>query len=120
MGVLHHNIKRLLRESKSRNPAHSPHVALFSVAMKVLLLSLLLAPVSAFVASSSSPVSSSARRVVSDTLDDMAPVSDEQVGGRIAAAFGAAKDKSEAAFVSFVTAGYPRAEGRLMNPFNTV
>ena len=34
------------------------------------------------------------------------------VGGRIEAAFEAAKAKGEAAFVTFITAGYPTAEGR--------
>ena len=33
------------------------------------------------------------------------------VGGRIEAAFEAAKEKKEAAFVTFITAGYPTAEG---------
>ena len=33
------------------------------------------------------------------------------MGGRIEEAFAAAKDKGEAAFVSFVTAGYPTPEG---------
>jgi hypothetical protein len=33
------------------------------------------------------------------------------VGGRIEAAFEAAKEKGEAAFVSFITAGYPTAQG---------
>jgi tryptophan synthase len=32
------------------------------------------------------------------------------VGGRIEAAFGAAKEKGEAAFVTFITAGYPTAQ----------
>lgn len=34
------------------------------------------------------------------------------VGGRIEAAFEAAKEKGEAAFVTFITAGYPTAQGR--------
>ena len=34
------------------------------------------------------------------------------VGGRIEAAFEAAKQKGEAAFVTFITAGYPNAKGR--------
>ena len=34
------------------------------------------------------------------------------VGGRIEAAFAAAKEKGEAAFVTFVTAGYPTADGK--------
>jgi len=34
-------------------------------------------------------------------------------GGRIEQAFAAAKEKGEAAFVAFVTAGYPHAEGML-------
>ena len=33
-------------------------------------------------------------------------------GGRIEEAFASAKAKGEAAFVTFVTAGYPRAEGK--------
>lgn len=33
------------------------------------------------------------------------------IGGRIEDAFAAAKDRGEAAFVSFVTAGYPSPEG---------
>jgi hypothetical protein len=34
------------------------------------------------------------------------------VGGRIENAFQAAKEKGEAAFVSFITAGYPTAKGK--------
>ena len=33
------------------------------------------------------------------------------VGGRIEEAFGAAKERGEAAFVTFITAGYPNAQG---------
>ena len=33
------------------------------------------------------------------------------MGGRIEQAFATAKDKGEAAFVSFVTAGYPSIQG---------
>ena len=33
------------------------------------------------------------------------------IGGRIEDAFQAAKDRGEAAFVTFVTAGYPTAKG---------
>jgi len=36
------------------------------------------------------------------------------VGGRIEEAFAAAKERGEAAFVSFVTAGYPGPEGELI------
>lgn len=36
------------------------------------------------------------------------------IGGRLEDAFEAAKEKGEAAFVTFVTAGYPRKEGTLM------
>jgi len=35
-------------------------------------------------------------------------------GGRIEEAFAAAKDRGEAAFVSFVTAGYPGPEGEFV------
>jgi hypothetical protein len=35
------------------------------------------------------------------------------IGGRLEDAFEAAKERGEAAFVTFVTAGYPRADGRL-------
>jgi tryptophan synthase len=38
------------------------------------------------------------------------------IGGRIENAFEAAKERGEAAFVTFVTAGYPRAQGK-QNPF---
>ena len=34
------------------------------------------------------------------------------MGGRIEEAFAASKEKGEAAFVTFVTAGYPTADGR--------
>lgn len=34
-------------------------------------------------------------------------------GGRIEDAFATAKDKGEAAFITFVTAGYPSKEGEL-------
>ena len=33
------------------------------------------------------------------------------IGGRIEDAFESAKERGEAAFVTFVTAGYPRSEG---------
>jgi len=35
------------------------------------------------------------------------------VGGRIEDAFQAAKDRGEAAFVTFVTAGYPSVHGKV-------
>lgn len=34
------------------------------------------------------------------------------IGGRLENAFEAAKERGEAAFVTFVTAGYPRAQGK--------
>lgn len=34
------------------------------------------------------------------------------IGGRLEDAFEGAKERGEAAFVTFVTAGYPRSEGR--------
>ena len=37
------------------------------------------------------------------------------MGGRIEEAFAAAKAKGEAAFVTFVTAGYPKAEGEIID-----
>jgi hypothetical protein len=45
----------------------------------------------------------------------MSPVNEMErgVGGRIEDAFASAKEKAEAAFVTFVTAGYPRAAGML-------
>lgn len=47
---------------------------------------------------------------------DSIPVADMErgVGGRIEAAFEAAKKKGEAAFVTFITAGYPNAQGRMI------
>ena len=41
-------------------------------------------------------------------------------GGRIENAFATAKEKGEAAFVSFVTAGYPTAEGMLGLTYTTI
>lgn len=37
------------------------------------------------------------------------------MGGRVEEAFAAAKAKGEAAFVTFVTAGYPKAEGKIIH-----
>jgi hypothetical protein len=39
------------------------------------------------------------------------------VGGRIEAAFEAAKNKGEAAFITFITAGYPNPQGRSIYGF---
>ena len=46
------------------------------------------------------------------TFDDIA-ITDMQrgIGGRLEDAFQSAKERDEAAFVAFVTAGYPRAQG---------
>jgi len=48
---------------------------------------------------------------------EIPPVSEMErgVGGRIEEAFAAAKEKGEAAFVTFVTAGYPTKEGKQAN-----
>lgn len=48
---------------------------------------------------------------------EIPPVSEMErgVGGRIEEAFAAAKEKGEAAFVTFVTAGYPTADGKKLN-----
>ena len=56
------------------------------------------------------PIKKTALKVASV---DVPPVSEMQrgVGGRIEEAFAAAKEKGEAAFVTFVTAGYPAAQG---------
>ena len=48
-------------------------------------------------------VASAETRSVSDLEKGM--------GGRVEEAFAAAKERGEAAFVTFVTAGYPAAEG---------
>ena len=46
------------------------------------------------------------------TTAPIAPADMERgIGGRIEDAFQAAKEKSEAAFVTFITAGYPAKEG---------
>ena len=42
------------------------------------------------------------------------------IGGRLEEAFGAAKERGEAAFVTFVTAGYPSAQGALMFIFLSI
>jgi hypothetical protein len=47
------------------------------------------------------------------TTDTIAVVDMERgVGGRIEAAFEAAKEKGKAAFVTFITAGYPTSQGK--------
>ena len=46
------------------------------------------------------------------TSDDIAIADMERgIGGRLEDAFQSAKERGEAAFVTFVTAGYPRAQG---------
>jgi hypothetical protein len=40
------------------------------------------------------------------------------VGGRIEAAFEASKERGEAAFVTFITAGYPTADGTYLQDEN--
>ena len=51
-----------------------------------------------------------------EILDKRASISkmERGVGGRIESAFETAKMKGEAAFVTFITAGYPTAEGKFM------
>lgn len=46
---------------------------------------------------------------------DIVAVADMErgVGGRIEAAFEAAKERGEAAFITFITAGYPTAQGKI-------
>jgi hypothetical protein len=43
---------------------------------------------------------------------------EQGVGGRIEAAFEASKEKGEAAFISFITAGYPTAQGAYFEFFS--
>lgn len=54
-------------------------------------------------------------RMVASTVPPKQSVADMQrgIGGRLEDAFEAAKERGEAAFVTFVTAGYPRAQGRM-------
>lgn len=54
---------------------------------------------------------SSALNVASVEIPAVADM-ERGVGGRIEASFAAAKEKGEAAFVTFVTAGYPTAAGK--------
>ena len=73
------------------------------------------APQSAFASAVSSDrrlSSSSATRLNVASADSASIAAMEKgVGGRIENAFEAAKEKGEAAFVSFITAGYPTAQG---------
>ena len=72
------------------------------------------APQSAFAGAVSSDrrLSSSATRLNVASADSASIAAMEKgVGGRIENAFEAAKEKGEAAFVSFITAGYPTAQG---------
>ena len=72
---------------------------------------------------SSSPLfkSSSSLQVASADTISVADM-ERGVGGRIESAFEAAKTKGEAAFVTFITAGYPNAQGtfRLWHAFSEI
>jgi hypothetical protein len=52
--------------------------------------------------------------VASSSTDSLVDISDlgRGMGGRIEDAFAASKAKGEAAFITFVTAGYPSAQGK--------
>ena len=69
------------------------------------------------VATATTAAAQTTRRYTSSTLQvasaDTIAVADMErgVGGRVEAAFEAAKNKGEAAFVTFITAGYPAAQG---------
>jgi hypothetical protein len=62
---------------------------------------------------SSLGVSTSDNSSVEATATTVPDVADMQrgIGGRIEDAFESAKERGEAAFVTFVTAGYPRSQG---------
>jgi hypothetical protein len=64
-----------------------------------------------FVASASSTSDSTS---TTDTIKTKIANMERGVGGRIEDAFEAAKERGEAAFVTFVTAGYPSAKGESM------
>lgn len=82
-------------------------------------LSLIFSIKSSLAFSSSSIPRTSSTRNINSALHvasvEIPSVSDMErgVGGRIEDAFASAKEKGEAAFVTFVTAGYPRAAGKL-------
>lgn len=62
------------------------------------------------------PPKTSTQRTTSASLSVVADFNvvanmERGVGGRIEDAFAASKEKGEAAFVTFVTAGYPASEG---------
>ena len=89
-------------------------VAVLSRVLSVTLLSFLTTTSNAFVpASQSAAAASSTTNLFVASAESRADVSElgRGMGGRIEEAFAAAKAKGEAAFVSFVTAGYPTAQG---------
>jgi hypothetical protein len=61
--------------------------------------------------SRSSPASSSSISNVASSETLSVANMEKGVGGRIEDAFEAAKSKGEAAFITFITAGYPTADG---------
>lgn len=93
-----------------RSPAH-----LLGLALGWLLLLATLAPsVTAFVSAglrSSTTPSSTPLYVASEPATRDISDLERGMGGRIEQAFASAKEKGEAAFVTFVTAGYPTAQG---------
>jgi hypothetical protein len=90
------------------------------IASSTLAFSTLSKPASTFgrVTQSSQSINRARNPILSNTKLSVASADavsvaemEQGVGGRIEAAFGASKAKGEAAFVSFITAGYPTAQG---------
>jgi len=86
-----------------------------TVVSRVLSVALVLfsttSSASAFAPASRKPATTSHLNVASaESRTDISELG-RGMGGRIEEAFAAAKEKGEAAFVTFVTAGYPKAEG---------
>jgi hypothetical protein len=90
------------------------------IASSTLAFSTLSKPASTFgrVAQSSQSINRARNPILSNTKLSVASADavsvaemEQGVGGRIEAAFGASKEKGEAVFISFITAGYPTAQG---------
>lgn len=81
--------------------------------MRLLNLISLITVTSAWVPSASNIHSSSALSMVASSTTSSQKVADMPRGmdGRLEEAFASAKEKGEAAFVTFVTAGYPQKQG---------
>lgn len=76
-----------------------------------LCLVLFVSPIAAFVPTAFRLTTPTSHHVATTDITDSPADMNKVIGGRIEEALQSAKDRGEAAFVSFMTAGYPTAQG---------